>query len=184
MMRAVAVIEPGRVEVVELGRPEVGPYQALVKTDVAALCNATDGKLVAGHFPGVDQYPLILGHESTGVVEAVGAKVRNFRLGDRVIGGLQFEFSDPRFSSGWGGFCDYTLANDHDAMVADGVADAAHGWFECYEIQRAVASDIAAPEAVLMCTWREVLGGFGDFQLQPGHSLLVFGAGPVGLSFV
>jgi threonine dehydrogenase-like Zn-dependent dehydrogenase len=183
-MRAVAVMEPGRVELIELGQPRLGPYQALVRTDLAALCNATDGKLVAGHFPGVEKYPLVLGHESTGVVEAVGPAVRNFRVGQRVIGGLQFEFSDARFASGWGGFCDYTLANDHDAMVADGVADAAHGWFECYEIQRPVAPDIGAREAVLMCTWREVLGGFGDFQLQPGTSLLVFGAGPVGLSFV
>jgi threonine dehydrogenase-like Zn-dependent dehydrogenase len=183
-MRAVAVVEPDRVEIVELDPPKPGPYQALVKTDVAALCNATDGKLVAGHFPGVDSYPLILGHESTGVVEAVGQKVRNFRVGDRVIGGLLFEFSDARYASGWGSFCDYTLANDHDAMVADGTADAEHGWFEVYEIQRPVDPAIPAEEAVLLCTWREVLGGFGDFNLQPGDDLLIFGAGPVGLSFV
>ena len=183
-MRAVAVLEPGRVEVVELGIPALGPYQALVKTELAALCNATDGKLVAGHFPGVDRYPLVLGHEDTGIVQEVGAKVRNFRPGDRVIGGLLFEFSDPKFASGWGGFCEYTLVNDHDAMVEDGVADAAHGWFECYEIQRAVDQDIPAAEAVLLCTWREVLGGFGDFQLKTGDDILVFGAGPVGLSFV
>jgi threonine dehydrogenase-like Zn-dependent dehydrogenase len=183
-MRAVAVTAPGKVELVELARPTPGPYQALVRTDVAALCNATDSKLVAGHFPGVDQYPLVLGHESTGIVEAVGEKVRSFKVGDRVIGGLLFQFSDPRYTSGWGGFCDYTLANDHDAMLADGVADAAHDWLECYEIQRAVGPDIPAEEAVLMCTWREVLGGFGDFHLQAGQSILVFGAGPVGLSFV
>ncbi len=184
MMRAVAVVAPGQVKLVELAKPTPGPYQALVRTDVAALCNATDGKLVAGHFPGVDQYPLILGHESTGIVERVGEKVRNFKVGDRVIGGLLFEFSDPKYASGWGGFCDYTLANDHDAMRADGLADPAHGWLECYEIQRAVDADIPADEAVLMCTWREVLGGFGDFHLQPDDAILVFGAGPVGLSFV
>ena len=183
-MRAVAVMEPGKVAVVELDVPRPGPYQALVRTDLAALCNATDGKLVAGHFPGVDRYPLMLGHESTGLVQQVGAKVQNFQLGDRVIGGLLFEFSDPRYASGWGGFCEYTLVNDHDAMVTDGVADAAHGWFECYEIQRRVDADIPAEEAVLLCTWREVLGGFGDFQLQADDELLVFGAGPVGLSFV
>ena len=183
-MRAVAVLEPGKVEIVELGTPVPGPYQALVKTELAALCNATDGKLVAGHFPGVDRYPLVLGHEDTGIVQEVGAKVRNFRAGDRVIGGLLFEFSDPKFASGWGGFCEYTLVNDHDAMQEDGVADAEHGWFECYEIQRAVSQDIPAAEAVLLCTWREVLGGFGDFQLRAGDDILVFGAGPVGLSFV
>jgi len=183
-MRAIAVVEPNRVEVVEIDTPTPGPYQALVKTEVAALCNATDGKLVAGHFPGVTDYPLMLGHETAGVVESVGAKVRNFSPGDRAIGGLVFEFSDPQYHSGWGGFCGYTLANDHDAMVADGVADAAHGWFEVYEIQRVAPADIPADEAVLLCTWREVYGGFGDFRLQAGDEIVVFGAGPVGLSFV
>ena len=183
-MRAVAVVEPGKLEVVELETPSPGSYQALVKTDLAALCNATDGKLVSGHFPGVDKYPLILGHESTGIVAAVGERVRTFHVGDRVIGGLNFAFSDPRYASGWGGFCDWTVANDHDAMLADGVADAEHGWFEVAEIQRPVAADVPAAEAVLMCTWREVLGGFGDFILEAGQDILVFGAGPVGLSFV
>ncbi len=183
-MRTVAVIEPGRVEVVEIPEPAPGPYQARVKTEVACLCNATDGKLVAGHFPGVSDYPLILGHESAGIVDAVGDKVRNFQVGDRVIGGLLFEFGDPQYASGWGGFCEFTLANDHDAMVEDGVADEAHGWFEVYEIQRPLPADIDAEHAVMLCTWREVYGGFGDFNLQPGDDILVFGAGPVGLSFV
>jgi threonine dehydrogenase-like Zn-dependent dehydrogenase len=183
-MKAVAVVQPGRVEIVELGRPKPGPYQAVVKTEVAALCNATDGKLVAGHFPGVDKYPLVLGHEGAGIVEAVGPKVRTFKPGDRVIGGLLFEFSDPAYASGWGGFCEYTLANDHDAMKEDGVADAEHGWFECYEIQRQVEDDIPPEEAALLCTWREVYGGVGDFQMRPKDDLLVFGGGPVGLSFV
>ena len=183
-MRAIAVIEPGKVEVVHLQPPVPGPYQALVKTEVACLCNATDGKLISGHFPGVEKYPLVLGHEGSGIVQAVGPKVQNFKVGDRVIGSLLFEFSDPQFASGWGGFCEFSLANDHDAMVADGVADAAHGWFECYEIQRRVDPDIPAEEAALLCTWREVYGGFGDFGLKAGDRILVVGAGPVGLSFV
>jgi len=183
-MRAVAVIEPGKVEVVDVPDPKPGAYQALVKTEAASLCNATDGKLVAGHFPGVEDYPLMLGHESAGIVEAVGEKVRNFKVGDRMIGGLVFEFADPQYSTGWGGFCACTLANDHDAMVEDGVADEEHGWFECYEIQRVVPADIPVEAAVMLCTWREVYGGFGDFNLEAGNDILVFGAGPVGLSFV
>jgi threonine dehydrogenase-like Zn-dependent dehydrogenase len=182
-MRAVAVTEPNKVEIVEVGTPVPGPYQALVRTEVAYLCNATDGKLVTGHFPGVEDYPLMLGHESAGIVEAVGEKVRNFSVGNRAIGGLVFEFDDPKYHTGWGGFCEYTLCNDHDAMVEDGVADEEHGWFECYEIQRVVDPDISAEAAGLLCTWREVYGGFGDFQLSAGDDILVFGAGPVGLSF-
>ena len=183
-MRAIVVTEPGKVDLAELPEPTPGPYQVRVKTEVACLCNATDGKLLAGHFPGVDDYPLTLGHESVGIVDAVGEKVRNFKMGDRVIGGLLFDAGDPKYSSGWGGFCEFTLANDHDAMVADGVADAEHGWFEVYEIQRPVDDDIPVEAAVLLCTWREVYGGFGDFNLQSGDDILIFGAGPVGLSFV
>jgi len=69
-------------------------------------------------------------------------------------------------------------------MVEDGVADEEHGWFECYEIQRTVDADISPEAAALLCTWREVYGGFGDFQLSEGDDILVFGTGPVGLSFL
>lgn len=183
-MRAIVSTEPGKLDVIDIAVPSVGPYQALVKTEVAALCNATDSKLISGQFPGVDTFPMALGHESAGIVEQVGDKVRNFKVGDRAIGGLVFQFAEPNLASAWGGFCEYTLVNDHDAMTADGVADADHGWFECYEIQRAVDADIPVDAAALLCTWREVYGGFGDFGLKAKDRILVFGAGPVGLSFV
>lgn len=183
-MRAVVVTQTGKLEVVQIAQPKPGPYQALVKTEVAALCNATDSKLISGHFPGVQKFPIVLGHEGAGIVQEVDHRVRNFKCGDRVIGGLIFNFAEPGLNSGWGGFCDYTLVTDHDAMVTDGVADAAHNWFECYEIQRCVDADIAPEDAVLLCMWREVYGGFNDFSIKAGDRILVFGAGPVGLSFV
>jgi len=183
-MRTVVVLEPGKVSIVDTPIPQVGPYQALVKTEVAYLCNATDSKLVHGHFPGVEDYPLALGHESAGIVQETGDKVRNFQAGDRAIGGLVFDLGVDKMGSGWGGFCEYTLVNDHEAMVEDGVADEAHGWFECYEIQTTVDKDIPVEAAALLCTWREVYGGIGDFQITPDDEVLVFGAGPVGLSFV
>jgi threonine dehydrogenase-like Zn-dependent dehydrogenase len=69
-------------------------------------------------------------------------------------------------------------------MVADGVADAEHGWDELYQIQRVVPDSISAEAAGLLCTWREVYAGFGDFQLNAGDDILIFGAGPVGVTFV
>lgn len=183
-MRSVVVVEPNRVEVRDLPKPLPGPYQALVKTDVCAVCNATDAKLVAGHFPGVDAYPLALGHEATGIVEAVGEKVTAFKVGDRLLSGMLFDFGDADCASGWGGMSDYTLANDHDAMKANGVADAEHGWFECHEVQNVVPAGISADDAALLCTWREVYSGIEVFGIQPGNRVLVYGAGPVGLSFV
>lgn len=183
-MRAVAVTMPGTVSIVEIPQPKPGPYEALIRSEVACLCNATDRKLIEGHFPGVERYPLLLGHETAGIVEAVGDRVRSFRVGDRVIGGLLLNSTDPAYASGWGGFAESIVAGDHQAMVEDGVADPAHGYFEVYEIMRAVPADIAAEAAVLLCTWREVYAAFGDFNLQAGDRVLIFGGGPVGMSFV
>jgi D-arabinose 1-dehydrogenase-like Zn-dependent alcohol dehydrogenase len=183
-MFAVAVMQPGKLQIVQIPRPQPGPYEVLIRTEVACLCNATDRKLVDGHFPGVETYPLLLGHETAGIVEVVGAKVRSFKPGERVIGGLLLKPTDPAFASGWGGFCEYTLAGDHQAMIADGVATPENGYAEVFEIMRVVPQDIPVETAVLLCTWREVYAAFGDFNLQAGQNILIFGAGPVGLSFV
>jgi 2-desacetyl-2-hydroxyethyl bacteriochlorophyllide A dehydrogenase len=184
-MKSVVAVFPGYLEIRDIPAPSPGPYQALVKTECACLCNGTDTELLHGKYPGMeDKFPFALGHESVGTVRAVGEKVRSFTPGDRVVGGLNFDFQTEGMNSGWGGFGELTIANDHAAMVADGVADEAHGWVEVYEIQTKVDPDIPAREAVLLSTWREVLGAFRDFHLQPGDDVLIFGAGPVGLSFV
>ncbi|GAK54112.1 sorbitol dehydrogenase [Candidatus Moduliflexus flocculans] len=183
-MRSIAITTPNHLEIVDIPKPTPGLYDAVIKTEVAFLCNATDRKLIEGHFPGVETYPLLLGHESVGIVETVGAKVTTFAPGDRVVGGLLLEPTDSKYASGWGGFSDYTLARDHLAMVRDGVADAEHGWSDLYQIQRVVPKDITPEAAALLCTWREVYAGFSDFQIKAGGEIVVFGAGPVGLSFV
>jgi threonine dehydrogenase-like Zn-dependent dehydrogenase len=183
-MFAVAVIEPGRVELVDIPKPVPGPYDVIVKTELAYLCNATDMKLIEGHFPGITQYPLLLGHESTGIVEAVGEKVSTYKPGDRTILAQLFEPPEPKYSLGWGGFSEYTVVRDHHAMVKDGVADAQHGWLEVYQRQPLIPDDIPAEEAAMLCTWLEVHSSFHDFHLQAGDDILVFGGGPVGLSFI
>ncbi len=184
-MKSVVAIHPGQVQVLETVEPVCGPYQALVRTELACLCNRTDSELLHGNFPGMeDRFPFTLGHESVGQVIAVGNKVRAFAVGDRVVGGLNLDLPAEGIDSGWGGFGEITVANDHAAMLADGLQTEADGLREVYEIQTRVDPDIAAEDAVLLCTWREVLGAFRDFHLRPGDRVLIFGAGPVGLSFV
>lgn len=183
-MKSVIAQAPGQIIISETPRPNPGPYQALVRTERACICNQTDSELLAGRFPGMENaFPFVLGHETVGIVAEVGEKVRHFSIGDRVVGGLVFDAGVPGLQSGWGGFGEFTLANDHEAMVVDGVASEDKGWIEVFEIQTKVDPDIPAEEAVLLCTWREVLGAFRDFHLQPGDDVLIFGGGPVGLSF-
>ena len=60
-----------------------------------------------------------------------------------------------------------------------------NGWDESFQIMRTVPGDIPREAAGLLCTWREVYAGmFTDFHLKPGDDIVVFGAGPVGLSFI
>jgi threonine dehydrogenase-like Zn-dependent dehydrogenase len=184
-MLSVAIPQPGKLEIVDIPKPSPGPYEAVIRSQIAFICNATDRKLLGGIFPGMgpDKYPLLLGHENVGVVESVGAKVKSFQPGDRLVGGLLMRPTDARFQAGWGGNSEYVVAVDHAAMAEDGVADEAHGWKESFKIMRAAPPDIPLEAAGLLNTWREVYAGFSDFHLEPGDDLLIFGAGPVGLSF-
>lgn len=50
-MKTVIVPAPGKIEIRQVETPVINAYQALVKTEMVALCNATDSKLVAGKFP-------------------------------------------------------------------------------------------------------------------------------------
>ena len=49
-MKTVIVL-PRKIEIRQVETPVINAYQALVKTEMVALCNATDSKLVAGKFP-------------------------------------------------------------------------------------------------------------------------------------
>ena len=167
-MKTVIVPAPGKIEIRQVETPVINAYQALVKTEMVALCNATDSKLVAGKFPGVDTYPLALGHENAGIVVAVGEKVRNFKMGDRVIGGLISDFGAQGINSGWGGFSEYVVVNDFEVLKKEGLATPEQGCWDSFEIQNAVPSHVQPEEAVISCTWREVLGAFKDFNLTPG----------------
>lgn len=183
-MKTVIVPAPGKIEIRQVETPVINAYQALVKTEMVALCNATDSKLIAGKFPGVDTYPLALGHENAGIVVAVGEKVRNFKVGNRAIGGLISDFGAQGVDSGWGGFSEYVVVNDFEVLKEEGLATPEQGCWDSFEIQNTVPSHVQPEEAVISCTWREVLGAFKDFNLTPGKKVIVVGSGPVGLSFV
>ena len=170
-MKTVIVPAPGKIEIRQVETPVINAYQALVKTEMVALCNATDSKLIAGKFPGVDTYPLALGHENAGIVIAVGEKVRNFKVGDRAIGGLISDFGAQGVDSGWGGFSEYVVVNDFEVLKEEGLATPEQGCWDSFEIQNTVPSHVQPEEAVISCTWREVLGAFKDFNLTPGKKV-------------
>ena len=72
--------KPLEIEDVQCGDP--GPREVLVRTMAAGVCHS-DLHFQNGSYP----YPLpaVLGHESAGIVEAVGSDVRYVKTGDHVI---------------------------------------------------------------------------------------------------
>ena len=79
-MKTISVTKPGEISILDTPLPIPKSYQALVKTEVACICNNTDSELVNGHFPGMENsFPFALGHESIGKVVEVGDKAKNFK---------------------------------------------------------------------------------------------------------
>ncbi len=183
-MRAAIVESPGKLALRDIACPRPGPYEALVRMEIAAICNSTDIKILEGHLPFVQQYPTTLGHEGLGTVVEVGEKVISYRVGERVINPCTLRTGVPGLGSGWGTLAEYALAGDFAAMTGDGVCDEEHGFDGVFETQKVLPPDLAPRQAILLSTWREVWSSFYDFGFVPGASLLVIGGGPVGLSFV
>ncbi len=97
-MTKAAVLDaaPGTLAIEDIRVADPGPNEVLVRTVAAGLCHS-DLHFMQGLYP----YPLpaVLGHESSGVVEAVGTQVSDFRPGDHVVSCV----------SGFCGSCRYCL---------------------------------------------------------------------------
>ncbi len=74
------VNKPMEIEEVRVDKP--GPREVLIRTSAAGVCHS-DLHFWNGTYPG--QVPMVLGHESAGVVEAVGSDVHYVKAGDHVI---------------------------------------------------------------------------------------------------
>jgi NADPH:quinone reductase-like Zn-dependent oxidoreductase len=112
-MRAIAVSEYGATPApMNLPRPEPGPGEILVKM-IAAGLNPFDWKIADGMLKdSVDvPFPLILGQDGAGVVDAVGEGVTRLRHGEQVYG----SFGDVE--RGLGSYAEYAVARD-DGPVA------------------------------------------------------------------
>lgn len=82
-MKAAVLREVGQrlsVETVSIDEP--GPHEVLIRTVAAGVCHS-DLHFIEGSYPA--RLPCVLGHESAGVVEAVGEHVTTVSPGDHVI---------------------------------------------------------------------------------------------------
>jgi L-iditol 2-dehydrogenase len=169
-----------RVETVPV--PKIGPGELLVRVHTCGICG-TDLKKIAS---GSHSAPRIFGHETSGVVAAVGRGISQYQPGDRVV---VFHHIPCRecyycrhktfaqcetykkvgctagFEPSGGGFAEYVRVMDWivdrgTVRIPDGVS------FEqaCFV------------EPVNTC-----MKGIENLQLEPGENVLVIGQGPIGI---
>jgi NADPH:quinone reductase len=83
-MQAAQVVEPGRVELVEVARPEPGAGQVRIQIEGCGICASNLPPFEGREWFSYPMEPGALGHEACGVVDAVGEGVTDVREGERV----------------------------------------------------------------------------------------------------
>jgi len=83
-MKAIVVEKPNAISYKEVPKPQLDIGEVLIKVRCVGIC-ATDFAVMEGKVPMV-KYPVIPGHEWTGVVEEVADEKDEYLLGKRVVG--------------------------------------------------------------------------------------------------
>lgn len=84
-MKAYTLVEPYKLEVKEMAVPEIGEREVLIKVSNIGICGS-DIHLFKGTYNGPNAYPILFGHEWSGVVEKTGKSVTKVSAGDKVTG--------------------------------------------------------------------------------------------------
>ncbi len=192
-MRAVVYKEPFKVAVEEVDDPRIqAPTDAIVRVTSTAICGSDlhmyEGR--TGAEPGI-----VFGHETMGIVEEVGDGVARIERGDRVV--MPFNVAC--------GFCKNCVAGNTGFCLTvnpSGFAGGAYGYVEMGPYPGGQAEYLRVPFADFNCLTLPagdehesdfvlladiVPTGYHGCELagvSPGESVVVYGAGPVGLMAV
>ncbi|HVP51282.1 MAG TPA: zinc-dependent dehydrogenase [Terriglobales bacterium] len=162
--------------------PEIGPGEVLVRVHTCGICG-TDLKKIA---TGSHTAPRIFGHETAGMIAAVGEGVRGFEVGDRV---MAFHHIPCRncyycrhkvfaqcevykrvgctagFEPAGGGFAEYVRVMDW--IVGGGLVK--------------LPDDVSYEQASFIEPVNTCMKGIETLRLEAGETLLVMGQGSIGL---
>jgi S-(hydroxymethyl)glutathione dehydrogenase / alcohol dehydrogenase len=201
-VRAVVVREPGRpvaVEEVELDPPKAG--EVLVRVVAAGVCHS-DVRLADGEL-GEGRWPMVLGHEGAGVVEALGAEVEHLAVGDHVAFSFVPAGGTCRFCTlGQPNLCEPAARSAVAGVLLDGTSrlhangdTLQHGLMTaCFAEEAVVAARGALKIPAELPLWQAallgcaVVTGIGAVRnaarVAPGDSVCVIGCGGVGLQVI
>jgi 2-desacetyl-2-hydroxyethyl bacteriochlorophyllide A dehydrogenase len=179
-MRAAVFEGNGILKIKEADTPKLmKPDDIIVAIELCSICG-TDVHIMSVP-PGYVATPgTILGHELVGKVVAVGDGVINIKVGDRVV-------TNPNDYCGVCVYCQKNLPNFCENLIPMGIG-ADGGFAEYVKISERVAhkiadnlkSEIAAFAEPLAC----IVNGLNKLQIGPANSVLIMGAGVIGLLYV
>src|SRR2546426_6169988 len=182
-MKALTFQSEGEVKVTDVPKPGIkGAGEALVKVTLGAVCGS-DLHILHGHTP-INQ-GAVLGHEFVGVVEDVGAEVKRYKPGDRVVSSFFTSCGHCALCrKGWFNQCVDKATFGHGEYCGDlgggqaeyvGVPLADHSM---EPIPAGMTDEQAIFVGDILAT-----GFFGAerAEIRPGDVVAVVGAGPVGL---
>ncbi|HEX8963889.1 MAG TPA: zinc-dependent alcohol dehydrogenase [Rhodocyclaceae bacterium] len=191
-MKAVVFRGIGDIRLEDVEEPAIQePSDAIVRITASAICG-TDLHLVRGTLSGLEP-GTVLGHEAVGVVERVGPEVRNFQPGDRVIIPSTIACGYCAYCrAGYYSQCDNANPNGKDAGTAFYGGPKKTGPFQGLQAEKArvpfasvnlikLPDDVGDDQAILLSDIFPT-GYFGAdmAEIKPGHTVAVFGCGPVG----
>lgn len=176
-MKAGVLYEDRRIEARTVADPSLGPGEVMVETGFAGICG-TDLHIFRGEFRARVKLPAIQGHEFGGTVADVGKGVTGFARGDRVA-------VDPIVSCHACAACRAGRLNCCRTLKLLGV-DLAGGFGQLvaapaghlYKLPDAVPLDHASMVEVYALGHHILDRG----RVQPGESVVILGAGKLGLS--
>lgn len=173
-MKAFMFLEPNHAEIIEIDKPVPKEDEVLIKVAACGFCG-TDIHTYKGEH--VTEYPVIPGHEFSGVIETTGNKVKNFKAGDHVVG-------DPNI------FCENcacckanqqihcknieVIGNTRNGAFAEYVKLPERCVFKIPEDSSLTAMSMAEP---LAC----VINAHNKVTIPVSAKVLIFGAGTIGL---
>lgn len=180
-MKAAVFAGPGKLELRDIDKPVAGEGELVLKVGANTVCG-TDGRILRGEKSAGIDVGVVLGHEIAGYVDEVGDGVEGFNVGD-LVGVLptvpclecfycvraaehlctNSEIFGYRIN---GGLAEYVLI-PQSAMTRGGVFKA--------------APHLSATEVALAEPLGCVLNGADEYKTEVGDTVLVQGAGPIGL---
>ncbi len=172
-MKAFVIEKPNQARLTEVDKPTAAPGEVLIKVAASGFCG-TDIHTFRGEYPS--DYPIIPGHEFSGVIEAVGDGVSRFKAGDAVV-------ADPNVFCESCYFCKQNqqihcenisvIGNYRPGAFAEYVTAPERCVFDAAGLDPVQAS-MADP---LAC----VINAHNKVAVHIGGDVLVLGAGTIGL---